>query len=46
MKRRSLLRALYLLLAALEVVLLAVLWLYPRSSRPAASRAMTSRELE
>ena len=46
MKRRSLLRALYLLLAALEVVLLAVLWLYPRSSRPAAPRAMTSRELE
>ena len=48
MKRRSLLRALYLLLAALEVVLLAVLWLYPRyePSRPAAPRAMTSRELE
>lgn len=48
MKRRSLLRALYLLLAALEVVLLAVLWIYPRyeSSRPAAPRAMTSRELE
>ena len=48
MKRRSLLRALYLLLAALEVVLLAVLWIYPRyeSSRPATPRAMTSRERE
>lgn len=48
MKRRSLLRALYLLLAALEVVLLAVLWLYPRyePSRPATPRAMTSRERE
>ena len=48
MKRRSPLRALYGLLAALEVVLLAVLWLYPRyeSSRPATPRAMTSRERE
>lgn len=48
MKRRSLLRALYRLLAALEVVLLAVLWIYPRyePSRPATPRAMTSRELE
>ena len=48
MKRRSLLRALYLLLAALEVVLLAVLWIYPRyePSRPATPRAMTSRERE
>ena len=48
MKRRSLLRALYRLLAALEVVLLAVLWIYPRyePSRPATPRAMTSRERE
>lgn len=46
MKRRSPLRALYGLLVVLEVVLLAVLWLYPRSSRPAAPRAMTSRERE
>ena len=48
MKRRSPLRALYGLLAALEVVLLAVLWIYPRyePSRPATPRAMTSRERE
>ena len=48
MKRRSLLRALYGLLVVLEVVLLAVLWIYPRyePSRPATPRAMTSRERE
>lgn len=48
MKRRSPLRALYGLLVVLEVVLLAVLWIYPRyeSSRPATPRAMTSRERE
>ncbi len=48
MKRRSPLRALYRLLVVLEVVLLAVLWIYPRyePSRPATPRAMTSRERE